>query len=72
MSTEADNLVFVAKAIDRYIQLESEATAGKGKIDARLLDIIEGIFRRCIEDGEYKQVSTSHERKGIRCSRFSS
>jgi len=47
----------VSKAIDRYIQLESEETTGKGKIDPRLQNIIEGIFRRCIEDGEYKQVS---------------
>jgi 26S proteasome regulatory subunit N2 len=46
----------VSKAIDRYIQLESEeSTSGKSKIDPRLQSIIEGIFRRCIEDGEYKQ-----------------
>jgi hypothetical protein len=44
----------VAKAIDRYIQLRTEAR--KEKIDPRLQTIIEGIFRRCIEDGEYKQV----------------
>jgi hypothetical protein len=29
----------------------------KGKVDARLQSIIENIFRRFIDDGEYKQVS---------------
>lgn len=46
-----------AKAIDRYIHLRSEDQTGKKeKIDPRLQSIIEGIFSRCIEDGEYKQV----------------
>ncbi|TFK57040.1 26S proteasome regulatory complex non-ATPase subcomplex Rpn2/Psmd1 subunit [Heliocybe sulcata] len=42
----------VSKAIDRYIQARSEST---DKIDPRLGTIIEGIFKRCIEEGEYKQ-----------------
>ena len=59
VSTRAEYCA-TAKAIDRYIQLESEETTGKGKIDPRLQNIIEGIFRRCIEDGEYKQVNKFH------------
>ena len=37
-------LCSVAKAIDRYIQLELEDTISKEKIDPRLQKIIEGIF----------------------------
>jgi hypothetical protein len=59
VATKAE-LCCIAKAIDRYIQLESEDTIGKGKIDPRLQKIIEGIFRRCIKEGEYKQVSIFH------------
>ena len=34
--------------------VESEkSTSGRGKIDSRLQSIVEGIFRRCIEDGEW-------------------
>ena len=47
----------LAKAIDRYVELRSEEVQSKPtKVDNRLQDIIEGIFRRCIEDGEHKQV----------------
>lgn len=47
-----------AKAIDRYVELRSDESAGSSaKIDTRLQNIIEGIFKRCIEDGEHKQVS---------------
>ncbi|PFH50780.1 hypothetical protein AMATHDRAFT_60431 [Amanita thiersii Skay4041] len=42
----------VSKAIDRYIQLSRE---GIEKIDPKLRTIIEGIFARCISEGEYKQ-----------------
>ncbi|KAI0778468.1 26S proteasome regulatory complex non-ATPase subcomplex Rpn2/Psmd1 subunit [Trametes elegans] len=45
----------VSKAIDRYIQSRTAEQAGEGKIDPRLQGIIEGIFRRCIEDGEFRQ-----------------
>lgn len=46
-----------AKAIDRYIATSSEDQSGKdSKADPRLKEIIEGIFRRCIEEGEYRQV----------------
>lgn len=46
----------VSKAIDRYVQVRSEEQSGaEGKIDPRLQGIIESIFRRCIEEGEYKQ-----------------
>ncbi|KDQ63503.1 hypothetical protein JAAARDRAFT_119183 [Jaapia argillacea MUCL 33604] len=45
----------VSKAIDRYIQVRSEERGSKVKMDARLDNIIEGIFRRCFADGEYKQ-----------------
>ncbi|TRM60265.1 armadillo-type protein [Schizophyllum amplum] len=43
----------VSKAIDQYISMRSEDTGSK--IDPRLQNIIEGIFSRCIRDGEYKQ-----------------
>ncbi len=47
-----------AKAIDRYIELRAEEQSGtsKEKIDPRLQTIIEGIFQRCISEGEFKQV----------------
>ncbi|KAI5122570.1 hypothetical protein M0805_004787 [Coniferiporia weirii] len=46
----------VSKAIDKYVELRSDETSSASKrIDSRLQDIIEGIFRRCIEDGEHKQ-----------------
>ncbi|KAJ2927156.1 hypothetical protein H1R20_g9903, partial [Candolleomyces eurysporus] len=46
----------VSKAIDRYIQARSEEKSGSGaKIDPRLQGIIEGIFERCISEGEFKQ-----------------
>ncbi|KAI8980724.1 26S proteasome regulatory complex non-ATPase subcomplex Rpn2/Psmd1 subunit [Trametes punicea] len=45
----------VSKAIDRYIQSRTAEQAGEGKIDPRLQGIVEGIFRRCIEDGEFRQ-----------------
>ncbi|KAF8585578.1 26S proteasome regulatory complex, non-ATPase subcomplex, Rpn2/Psmd1 subunit [Ramaria rubella] len=44
----------VSKAIDRYIESRS-AEIQMEKIDSRLQDIVEGIFKRCIEDGEHKQ-----------------
>ncbi|KAL1951548.1 hypothetical protein VTO73DRAFT_697 [Trametes versicolor] len=45
----------VSKAIDRYIKSRVAEQAGDGKIDPKLQGIIEGIFRRCIEDGEFRQ-----------------
>ncbi|THV07679.1 26S proteasome regulatory complex, non-ATPase subcomplex, Rpn2/Psmd1 subunit [Dendrothele bispora CBS 962.96] len=46
----------MSKAIDRYIELHSVETDGKGdKVDPRLKHIIESIFQRCISEGEYKQ-----------------
>lgn len=45
-----------AKAIDRYIEARS---LRKEDVDMRLQNIIEGIFKRCIDDGEHKQVRTS-------------
>jgi len=51
-------LIFhLAKAIDRYIQARTVEQAGKAKLDPRLQATIEGIFQRCISEGEYKQVS---------------
>jgi 26S proteasome regulatory subunit N2 len=46
----------IAKAIDRYIELRSEEPSGK-KVDPRLQRIIEGIFKRCVDEGEFKQVN---------------
>lgn len=48
-----------AKAIDRYVQLRSQDAPVHVKIDPRLQSIIESIFRRCIDEGEYKQVTFS-------------
>ncbi|KIY63518.1 26S proteasome regulatory complex, non-ATPase subcomplex, Rpn2/Psmd1 subunit [Cylindrobasidium torrendii FP15055 ss-10] len=47
----------VSKAIDRYIALRvTEPAGGKQEsVDPRLQTIVEGIFQRCIEDGEFKQ-----------------
>ncbi|KAJ3516366.1 hypothetical protein NLJ89_g1157 [Agrocybe chaxingu] len=46
----------VSKAIDRYIAVRSvEQASSKDKIDPRLQSTIEGIFGRCISEGEYKQ-----------------
>ncbi|KAF9015056.1 26S proteasome regulatory complex non-ATPase subcomplex Rpn2 Psmd1 subunit [Cyathus striatus] len=53
---EARNHVSETKAIDRYIQLRADEQAeGKDKVDPRLQSIIEGIFGRCIQEGEFKQ-----------------
>ncbi|KAH9947935.1 D-isomer specific 2-hydroxyacid dehydrogenase [Amylocystis lapponica] len=46
----------ISKAIDRYIKARApEQSGAEGKIDPKLQNIIEGIFRRCVDDGEYKQ-----------------
>ncbi|KAF4623012.1 hypothetical protein D9613_001708 [Agrocybe pediades] len=46
----------VSKAIDRYVQARSDEQSGsKEKIDSRLQTMIEGIFNRCISEGEFKQ-----------------
>ncbi|KAI0814897.1 26S proteasome regulatory complex non-ATPase subcomplex Rpn2/Psmd1 subunit [Irpex lacteus] len=44
----------ISKALDRYVEARGKA-AVPSDIDAKLQGIIEGIFRRCIRDGEYKQ-----------------
>jgi hypothetical protein len=47
---------FLAKAIDRYIQLRCQEQTGKReKLDPRLQTIIEGIFKQCIDEGDYTQ-----------------
>jgi hypothetical protein len=52
------NAAVTAKAIDRYIEARTEEQSGAlAKVDPRLQDIIESIFSRCIQNGEYKQVS---------------
>ncbi|KAJ3574095.1 hypothetical protein NP233_g1992 [Leucocoprinus birnbaumii] len=47
----------VSKTIDRYIELRAEEQSGtsKANIDPRLQSIVEGIFERCISEGEFKQ-----------------
>ena len=54
--TELSLLRRAAKAIDRYVQARAPEQSGAEKIDPKLQNIIEGIFRTCIADGEYKQV----------------
>ena len=53
--------VCTAKAIDRYVHLrrEEEKTA-ESKVDPSLRDIIEGIFKRCLDGREYKQVCSAY------------
>ncbi|KAG2150103.1 26S proteasome regulatory complex non-ATPase subcomplex Rpn2 Psmd1 subunit [Suillus cothurnatus] len=46
----------ISNAIDRYVTLRTEEPSGSSrKIDSRLQAIIESIFDRCIEEGEYRQ-----------------
>jgi len=49
----------IAKCIDKYITLrvqEQEAPEAAEPIDSRLKDVVEKMFERCYQDGEYKQV----------------
>jgi 26S proteasome regulatory subunit N2 len=49
--------LFLAKAIDHYILVRNEQEgANKDKVDPKLQFIIEGIFDRCVQQREYKQV----------------
>lgn len=48
-----------ARAIDRYIQARTD-DASSSKSNPRLDNIIENIFKRCIDDGEHKQVRAAH------------
>ncbi|KAF8140347.1 26S proteasome regulatory complex non-ATPase subcomplex Rpn2 Psmd1 subunit [Boletus edulis] len=45
----------ISKAIDRYILQRSEEAFIGTKIDSPLQSIIESIFQRCIDEGEYRQ-----------------
>ncbi|KAF9982892.1 proteasome regulatory particle base subunit [Mortierella antarctica] len=48
----------VSKCIDKYITLrvqEQEAPEAAEPIDPRLEDVVEKMFERCYQDGEYKQ-----------------
>ncbi|GJE85724.1 26S proteasome regulatory subunit rpn2 [Phanerochaete sordida] len=45
----------VSKAIDRYVEARSKEKSGGEKVDSKLQGIIEGILRRCINEGEYRQ-----------------
>ncbi|KAG9293368.1 hypothetical protein G9A89_007614 [Geosiphon pyriformis] len=48
----------ISKCIDRYISLrfeQYENPSGGTEIDPRLEDVVERMFRRCYDDGEYKQ-----------------
>ncbi|THH33553.1 hypothetical protein EUX98_g656 [Antrodiella citrinella] len=45
----------ISKAIDRYVSARKQEKETEGKLDPKLQIIIEGIFRKCIRDGEYKQ-----------------
>jgi len=44
---------FIAKAIDRYIEAQAK---GANDVSPRLRDVMESIFKRCIEEGDYRQV----------------
>ncbi|CAG8444505.1 8265_t:CDS:10 [Diversispora eburnea] len=48
----------ISKCIDKYITLrvkQSEDPAGGHEIDPRLQDVVERMFKRCYDDGEFKQ-----------------
>lgn len=53
----------IAKAIDRYVGARSKEEANGEKIDPKLQGIIEGLLRRCISEGEYKQASAMLHRR---------
>ncbi|CAG8556740.1 11970_t:CDS:10, partial [Acaulospora colombiana] len=48
----------ISKCIDKYITLrvqQSEDNSDECVIDSRLQDVVERMFKRCYEDGEFKQ-----------------
>ena len=56
-STGLTITTYIAKAIDRYVAARIEESANGAKVDPKLQNIVESIFRRCIDEGEHKQVS---------------
>jgi len=49
----------LAKCIDKYISLrvkQYEDPTSNTQIDPRLQDVVERMFQRCYDDGEFKQV----------------
>ena len=47
----------LAKCIDKYISLRVKGYEdGNVQIDSRLQDVVERMFKRCYDDGEFKQV----------------
>lgn len=56
------NFFIKAKCIDKYISLrvqQYEDPAGGHEIDPRLQDVVERMFKRCYDDGEFKQVNST-------------
>lgn len=50
---------FLAKCIDKYIALRNQGHEDPQNVepmDPRLKDVVEKMFDRCYQDGEYKQV----------------
>lgn len=47
----------LARAVDRYVEARAEEE-GVIQVDPRLQVIIENVFKRCIDFGEYKQVNS--------------
>ncbi|KAJ3005211.1 proteasome regulatory particle base subunit [Thoreauomyces humboldtii] len=48
----------IAKCIDKYIAIrvqQSEKPTEKAVVDTRLEDVVQRMFQRCYDDGEYKQ-----------------
>lgn len=45
--------LFLAQCIDKYIALRNQDSGEE--IDPRLQNVVERMFQRCIDDGEYKQ-----------------
>ncbi|KZS93102.1 26S proteasome regulatory complex non-ATPase subcomplex Rpn2/Psmd1 subunit [Sistotremastrum niveocremeum HHB9708] len=47
----------ISKAIDQYVGARADDEEGRIQVDPRLQAIIENVFKRCIEFGEYKQAA---------------
>jgi 26S proteasome regulatory subunit N2 len=58
------NFLTLAKAIDKYIELQNENLDGSSKsIDSRLLNVVQRMFERCFSSKQYHQVKLIYFRQ---------
>lgn len=53
------HFIIVGKCIDLYNSQQTESqdqTTGTAKMDPRLQVVVERVYQRCLDDGEYRQV----------------